>query len=164
MSDLQLVLKPWQSILTEFGSVLYADHMRLYPCHPYTVEPLSKGHLCTEGIVPYSELVLYWEVFQKKTSNHHCTYHHCFIPVAALYNIKLLACTLYKQSQLERNTCLTTGQTATVPGLCTLDSNWMSCTTQLLAETIDKEALTALLLCAKSYFLRWGSHVGMSAY
>ena len=32
----------------------------------YTVEPLNKGHLRTEGIVPYSEVVPYWEVFQKK--------------------------------------------------------------------------------------------------
>ena len=31
-----------------------------------TVEPLNKGHLRTEGIVPYSEVVPYWEVFQKK--------------------------------------------------------------------------------------------------
>ena len=30
-----------------------------------TVEPLNKGHLCTEGIVPYSEVVPYWEVSQK---------------------------------------------------------------------------------------------------
>ena len=28
------------------------------------MEPLNKGHLCTEGIVPYSEVVPYWEVFQ----------------------------------------------------------------------------------------------------
>ena len=26
----------------------------------------SKGHLRTEGIVPYLEVVPYWEVFQKK--------------------------------------------------------------------------------------------------
>ena len=32
----------------------------------YTVEPLNKGHLRTEGIVPYSEVVPYWEVSQKK--------------------------------------------------------------------------------------------------
>ena len=32
----------------------------------YTVEPLNKGHLRTEGIVPYSDVVPYWEVFQKK--------------------------------------------------------------------------------------------------
>ena len=31
-----------------------------------TVKPLKKGHLRTEGIVPYSEVVPYWEVFQKK--------------------------------------------------------------------------------------------------
>ena len=30
-----------------------------------TVEPLNKGHLRTEGIVPYSEVVPYWEFFQK---------------------------------------------------------------------------------------------------
>ena len=35
----------------------------------YTVEPLNKGHLRTGGIVPYSEVVPYWEVFQKKLSN-----------------------------------------------------------------------------------------------
>ena len=32
----------------------------------YTVEPLNKGHLCTEGIVPYSEVVPYWEGFSEK--------------------------------------------------------------------------------------------------
>ena len=32
----------------------------------YTVEPLNKGHLHTEGIVPYSVVDPYWEVFQKK--------------------------------------------------------------------------------------------------
>ena len=34
VSDLRLVLKPWASILAEFGGVLYADHMRFDPCHP----------------------------------------------------------------------------------------------------------------------------------
>ena len=32
----------------------------------YTVEPLNKGHHRTEGIVPYLEVVPYWEVSQKK--------------------------------------------------------------------------------------------------
>ena len=32
----------------------------------HTVEPLNKGHIRTEGIVPYSEVVPYWEVSQKK--------------------------------------------------------------------------------------------------
>ena len=32
----------------------------------YTMEPLNKGHLHTEAIVPHSEVVPYWEVFQKK--------------------------------------------------------------------------------------------------
>ena len=32
----------------------------------YTVEPLNKGHLRTEAIVPYSEVVPYLEVFQRK--------------------------------------------------------------------------------------------------
>ena len=31
-----------------------------------TVEPLNKGHLRTVDIVPYSEVVPYWEIFQKK--------------------------------------------------------------------------------------------------
>ena len=31
-----------------------------------TVEPFNKGHLGTEGFVPYSEVVLYWEVFYKQ--------------------------------------------------------------------------------------------------
>ena len=35
VSDLQLVLKPWASILAEFRGVLYADHVRYDPCHPY---------------------------------------------------------------------------------------------------------------------------------
>ena len=30
------------------------------------MEPLNNGHLRTEGIVPYSEVVPYWEVSQKK--------------------------------------------------------------------------------------------------
>ena len=30
------------------------------------MEPLNKGHLRTEGIVPYLEVVPYWEVSQKK--------------------------------------------------------------------------------------------------
>ena len=34
-----------------------------------TLEPLNKGHLPTEGIVPYSEVVPYWEVFQKTQNN-----------------------------------------------------------------------------------------------
>ena len=34
--------------------------------YTHTVEPLNKGHLRTEGIVPYSEVVLYWEVLYKK--------------------------------------------------------------------------------------------------
>ena len=32
----------------------------------YTVEPRNKGHLRTEGIILYSEVVPYWEVSQKK--------------------------------------------------------------------------------------------------
>ena len=35
MSNLQLVLKPWPSILTVFGGVLYTDHVRFDLCHPY---------------------------------------------------------------------------------------------------------------------------------
>ena len=35
VSDLQLVLTPWPSILAEFGSILYTDHVRFDPCHPY---------------------------------------------------------------------------------------------------------------------------------
>ena len=35
VSDLQLVLKPWASVLVKFGGVLYADHVRFDPCHPY---------------------------------------------------------------------------------------------------------------------------------
>ena len=35
VSDLRLVLKPWASILAEFSGVLYADHVRFDPCHPY---------------------------------------------------------------------------------------------------------------------------------
>ena len=34
-------------------------------CHPYTVEPLNKGHLGTQAAVPYSEVVPYWEVRDK---------------------------------------------------------------------------------------------------
>ena len=32
----------------------------------YTVEPLNKGHLHTEDIVPYLEVVPYWGVLHKK--------------------------------------------------------------------------------------------------
>ena len=35
VSDLKLVLKPWASILAEFRGVLYADHVRYDPRHPY---------------------------------------------------------------------------------------------------------------------------------
>ena len=35
MSDLQLVLKPGPSVLAEFGGVLYVDHVRFDPRHPY---------------------------------------------------------------------------------------------------------------------------------
>ena len=35
VSDLRLVLKPWASIFTELGGVLYADHVRFDPRHPY---------------------------------------------------------------------------------------------------------------------------------
>ena len=35
VSDLRLVLKPWLSVLAEFGGVLYADHdVRFDPRHP----------------------------------------------------------------------------------------------------------------------------------
>ena len=30
-----MVLKPWASILSKFGGVLYMDHVRFDPCHPY---------------------------------------------------------------------------------------------------------------------------------
>ena len=33
------------------------------------MEPLNKGHLHTECIVPYSEVVPYWEVFQRILNN-----------------------------------------------------------------------------------------------
>ena len=33
VSDLQLVLKPWPSILAEFGGILYMDHIRFDPWH-----------------------------------------------------------------------------------------------------------------------------------
>ena len=35
MSDLQLVLKPWPSVLAEFGGSMYGDHVRFNPGHPY---------------------------------------------------------------------------------------------------------------------------------
>ena len=35
VSDFRLVLKPWASNLTELSGVLYADHVRFDPCHPY---------------------------------------------------------------------------------------------------------------------------------
>ena len=53
-----------------------------------------QGHLRTDGIVPYSEIVLYWEVFRIMTIEEQRTYQQCFVPVAALVNIKLMACTL----------------------------------------------------------------------
>ena len=33
-----------------------------------TVEPLNKGHLGTQAVVPYSEVVPYWEVHGKTVS------------------------------------------------------------------------------------------------
>ena len=35
VSNLQLVLKPWPSILTKFGGILYMDHVRFDTYHPY---------------------------------------------------------------------------------------------------------------------------------
>ena len=35
VSDLRLGLKPWASILAEFSGILYADHVRFDPRHPY---------------------------------------------------------------------------------------------------------------------------------
>ena len=32
----------------------------------WMVPIINKGHLRTEGIIPYSEVVPYWEVFQEK--------------------------------------------------------------------------------------------------
>ena len=43
--------------------------MCLYAACSDTVESLNKGHLRTEGIVPHSEVVPYWEVFHKKLNN-----------------------------------------------------------------------------------------------
>ena len=37
MEYLLLVLKPWTSIFTKFGGVLYADHVRFNLHHPYSV-------------------------------------------------------------------------------------------------------------------------------
>ena len=34
VSDLQLVLKPWSSVVAEFGGVLNADHVRFDPAIP----------------------------------------------------------------------------------------------------------------------------------
>ena len=48
--DLWLVLKPWPSILTELGGVLYADHVRFDPCHPYNYRA-STNALITQGTV-----------------------------------------------------------------------------------------------------------------
>ena len=44
------------------------------------MEPLNKGHVHTEGIVPYSKVVPYWEVFQKMnvTIEDQRTYWWCF--------------------------------------------------------------------------------------
>ena len=65
------------------------------PLSHNTVEP---GHLRTEGIVPYSEVVPYWEVFQKKKNNDvkSLLKNRELVPVEAQFNIKLLACVLYK--------------------------------------------------------------------
>ena len=35
VSDLRLILKAWASIFTKFSGVLYVDHVRFDPCHPY---------------------------------------------------------------------------------------------------------------------------------
>ena len=64
----------------------------------YTVEPLNKGHLRTEGIVPYSEVVPYWEVFQNNDVKSPLKNRELIsgAQVEARFNIKLLACALYK--------------------------------------------------------------------
>ena len=66
------------------------------------MEPHNKGHLCTEGIVPYSEVVPYWEVSQKKLNidvksplkNRDNYYQQCTVLVKAILNIMLFACAL----------------------------------------------------------------------
>ena len=45
------------------GTGRYKNYSYTYSTN--TMEPLNKGHLRTEAIVPYSEVVPYWEVFQK---------------------------------------------------------------------------------------------------
>ena len=55
-----LIVKP--CIRIEFRRFVHVE----YSLYDNTVEPLNKGHLRTEGIVPYSEVVPYWEVLQKK--------------------------------------------------------------------------------------------------
>ena len=35
VSDLRLILKAWASNFTKFSGVLYVDHVRFDPCHPY---------------------------------------------------------------------------------------------------------------------------------
>ena len=47
------------------------------------MEPLNKGHLCTDGFVPYSEVVLYWEVFINS--------HVLLMIVLVLYNSMIMA-------------------------------------------------------------------------
>ena len=51
-SDLQLVLKPWASILAEFRGVLYADHVRFDPCHPYIERLHRRSYIynCGESV------------------------------------------------------------------------------------------------------------------
>ena len=41
---------------------------------PITVETLNKGHLGTQGAVPYSEVVPYWEVCTVLLQHHRCTW------------------------------------------------------------------------------------------
>ena len=48
------------------SAVIHTAVLFLILLYCTTVEPLNKGHLRTEGIVPYSEVVPYWEIFQKK--------------------------------------------------------------------------------------------------
>ena len=48
MKDFWLDLKAWLGVLDEFGGVLYADHVRFDPCHPYyraSVDALNSQQL-----------------------------------------------------------------------------------------------------------------------
>ena len=78
------------------------------------MEPINKSHLCTEGIVPYSEVVPYWEVFQNNDVISLLKIRE-FIS-GALFQIQHLAVGMHTIYTNSKEPCLTNAHRTTLPG------------------------------------------------